>query len=76
MKIGKMLLIKAFLVLAGVFGANGINKADASSVDVLNNNENLSNVKLEGTQYAGCIFDDIAKRLNIKSGTDSNSNTY
>ena len=70
MKIYKMLWLKAFLAVAGIFGMSNINKADASSVD-LSGNENLANVKLDGTQYAGCMFDDIAKRLNLNNNSRS-----
>lgn len=67
MKISKTLLVKAFLIVASVFGVNSVNKTQASTLDGISSNPGLQ--KLEGVKYAGCIFDNI---FGMKDADDQN----
>jgi len=47
MKINKVLLVKAFLIAAGVFSAGAMNKANASMIEELNKDGELLSVKMD-----------------------------
>lgn len=67
MKFSKILLIKAFVIVAGSLGTSALMGTNALATDNFINRSGLSNAELDKIELASCDYDEISNKVNLNN---------